>query len=99
MLTDFPEFRLVRLEGGRSPRQVVLQCLSSELKTSISSIYTVVEAPNDVQMMMGSATIRLYEVSDAVGGTLVTLYITNMQTYVDEAKALIARCQSKLAQQ
>lgn len=80
-----------------APLQSVGSCLAAEMRTKdLSSFAAVVETPKYVQLKMGDTSLRLFDLEEAVGGTLVTTYTSPFQTYIDKAKADVDSCNVKL---
>lgn len=83
-----------------APRPAVAACISKRLKETKTTSQEVIEGEKFVQLkadILGEITVRLYDLDDAVGGTMVTLFARNLEVYETEAKLVIEHCRAQLA--
>ena len=74
-------------------RPLVAACISQQLKTTTS--YEVIETAESVQLKSGEVTLRIYDLEDWVGGTMVTLYV-NSSIHMKKARLVIDNCRGQL---
>jgi len=85
-------------------RPLVYSCILQQTKVSTSSPgwfegYEVVENKNSIQLKSGDITVRVYDLEDWVGGTMVTIYVDATGIYMKEAKLIIDFCRKQLESQ
>ena len=79
-------------------RPLVASCISQELKQATkatsSSLYKVIESEESVILMSGDITVRIYDLEDSVGGTMVTLFYSS--SFKNETLSIIDNCRRQL---
>jgi hypothetical protein len=57
-------------------RPLVASCIAQQLKqeTKSTSSYKVIESEESIVLMQTGVTVRLYDLEDSIGGTMVTFY-------------------------
>jgi hypothetical protein len=75
-------------------RPLVVSCIAQQLKT-FSSSSTVIESKESLVLMVGEITIRVYDLEDGVGGTMVTLYGSSSYD-MPKALEVLNQCRKQL---
>ena len=77
-------------------RPLVASCISQQLRQKIKavSLYKVIESEDSVVLMSGSFPVRMYDLEDSVGGTMVTLFYS--APYKKETLSVIDDCRGQL---
>lgn len=79
-----------------APRAAVAACIAKQLRATSS--YETVEAAGSVQLRSGEVTLRIYDLEDALGGTMVTLFVQSVGSmYVAESLAVLDHCRKQLS--
>lgn len=78
-----------------APLPTVAACIAENLKETTS--HNVIEEKNSVMAVTGEITVRIYDLEDVAGGTMVTLYAKNLSVYETQSKLVIEYCRTKLA--
>lgn len=79
----------------QAPLPAVAACIAGNLKETTS--HDVIEENNSVIAVGLGNPIRIYDLENVTGGTMVTLYARNLSVYETQAKLVIEYCRIKLA--
>ena len=78
-----------------APRAAVAACIAKQLRATSS--YETVEGADSVHLKSGDVTLRIYDLRDAAGGTMVTLFVQSVGSlYVAESLAVLDHCRGQL---
>jgi len=75
-------------------RPLVVSCIAQQLKT-FSSSSTIIESKESLVLKEGEITIRVYDLEDGVGGTMVTLYGSSSYD-MPKALEVLNQCRKQL---
>lgn len=73
---------------------LVASCIAKRVKSTNS--YEVIETKEAVILMSGKITLRIYDLEDAVGGTMITLYEGGGVLFLKEGRSVIEYCREQL---
>jgi hypothetical protein len=91
MTRKFASSRDMQLISATRP--LVAACILQQLKTTTS--HEIIESAESVQLKSGEVTLRIYDLEDWVGGTMVTLYV-NSSLHMKKARLVIDHCRGQL---
>lgn len=74
-------------------RPLVASCISQQLKATTTD--EVIESEESVVLMVGKFTLRVYDLEDGVGGTMVTFFGGSFLC-MEEYRLVISNCRVKL---
>jgi len=91
MVRKFSTSRDMQLIAAKRP--LVAACISQQFKATTS--YVVVEEEDSLQINSGENTLRIYDLEDWVGGTMVTIFEAE-NFGIEEARLVIDYCRKQL---
>lgn len=77
-------------------RPSVASCISQQLKEDpVNKHFKIVESEDSIIIMSGEMTLRIYDLEDCVGGTMVTLYQSSPYR-IEISRSAIKNCRAQL---